>query len=98
MWYSKHLKDSDISRIWTLEKDSEYGVWIGDDLLIKGEFLETEIEYYGIDFNEIDWDAEYIEFSEDAYYIIKNLANGRFDAIHEVTCMDGLANSDYWYN
>ena len=96
MGYSKHLKDSEIERIWTSEKDSEFGTWIGNDFLISGKFLKTELDYHGIDFNEIDWDSEYIEFSEDSYYIVKNLVNGMYDSIHEISCMGDLAC--YWYD
>lgn len=94
MGYSRHLSMDEIERIWNKEKDSPYGVWISDDLLINGRFLKTELDYHGIDFNDIDWDSEYIEFSEDSYYIVKNLVNGMYDSIHEISCMDDLA---YYY-
>jgi len=98
MGYSKHLTSSEIRKIWTSEKDNEFGVWIGNDLLIKGEFMETELNYHGVEFDEIDWESEYTEFSEDSYYIIRNLHHGMYDSIHEIGCMEDLANSNYWYD
>ena len=98
MGYSRHLTMEEIERIWSKEKDNENGVWISDDLLIKGQFMRSEFDYQGLDFDDIDFEDEYIdEFSEDNYYLISHFNYGSYLSIEEVLDSEDLADR-YYYN
>lgn len=93
MAYSRHLTMEQIEQIWNNEKDNEFGVYIGSDLLIKGEFLgnsETDITADDIEEQEGD-------FSDNSYYLIMNAEYGRYSDFEEILDSEDLAFR-YYYN
>ena len=92
MSYSRHLSMEEIERIWSKEKNSPYGVWIGNDLLIRGRYAEN-VEC-GIDREDIV--DECGDFSEDGYYIIRDINGYNYLSITEVSRESDLAY--YYYN
>ena len=86
-----HLTDKQIAKTWA-KRDNAEGVWIGEDLLIKGENVADAVAFFGFDFDEIDWESECIEFNAEDYYIICGLEDrGTYTAIHEVSCEGDIA-------
>lgn len=92
MSYSRHLSMDEIERIWSKEKNSPYGVWIGNDLLISGRYIEN-VEC-GIDTEDIT--DECGDFSEDGYYIIRDINGYNYSSITEVSRESDLTY--YYYN
>lgn len=93
MSYSRHLSMDEIEKIWTSEKDNEFGTWIGVDLLISGKNIENA--YNGITSEDIE--SECGEFSENGYYLIINADDRNYLVIYEISDSEDLALR-YYYN
>lgn len=81
----------EIERVWK-KRNTPYGVSIGNDMLIKGEYVESVPPY--VEKEEIV--TETGDFSDDSYYLIMDINGYCFGSIEEVSQSSDL--SMYYYD
>ena len=88
-----HLTMKQIETLWA-RKDNIYGNWIGDDILVKGCYLGN----LEMDLSNDDIKSETYEDTDyNAYYLIIGVNGCNYVAIHEIGCIEDLADR-YYYN